>query len=101
MNYTSIRSMNKPKFFAIPAFAHHMTLKKPIAALNLGLHSSFIAQLPANANVEVCGEGFNDRSLTVRWRNELFFVFQQDLDLSEPRYMETFAAARCRALAFE
>ena len=40
-----------------------------------------ITQLPPRVVLEVCGEGFNDRTVKVRWDNSVFFVFRHDLYL--------------------
>ena len=87
-----INTMNRPSPLAIhPSVQHNTTLKKPIAAINTGTRSSSIAQLPAEANLEVCGEGFNHRTLTVRWQDELYFVFEQDLESGHIEGVEAFS----------
>ncbi len=45
-----------------------------------GIHSAGLSELPKGAKVDVCGEGFNERTVTVRWRDEFFFVYRQDLE---------------------
>ncbi len=40
-----------------------------------------ITQLPQSAQLEVCGEGFDDRTVKVRWLNSFYFVFRQDLEI--------------------
>ena len=42
-----------------------------------------ICRLREAANLEVCGEGFNDRTLKVRCGERYYFVFLQDLDLQQ------------------
>jgi hypothetical protein len=32
----------------------------------------------------LCGDGFNDSTLKVRWEGQLFFVFLQDIVPAEP-----------------
>jgi hypothetical protein len=39
-----------------------------------------ITQLPAGAELQVCGEGFNERTMKVQWAGGLYFVFLQDVD---------------------
>jgi hypothetical protein len=39
-----------------------------------------ICRLPAGAELEVCGDGFNHRTLKVRCGRQCYFVFLQDLD---------------------
>jgi hypothetical protein len=40
-----------------------------------------ICRLPQAACLEVCGDGFNDRTVKVRYAHRSYFVFLQDLDL--------------------
>jgi hypothetical protein len=39
-----------------------------------------ITQLPAGAVLHVCGPGFNERTLKVRWAEGMYFVFLQDVE---------------------
>ena len=39
-------------------------------------------ELPAGAEIEIYDAGFNDATVKVRCRNELYFVFRQDIGLS-------------------
>lgn len=57
-----------------------------IAALELfpadpGIHSGQITVIPKDACLQVCGVGFNDRTIKVRWDNRLCYVFLQDVSL--------------------
>jgi hypothetical protein len=62
------------------------TLAKPIAAINFSVsqtgetRTGLIRQLPKNATVELFGGGFNERTVAVRWRDSLYFVFLQDIE---------------------
>jgi hypothetical protein len=38
-----------------------------------------ICSLPGGADLETCGDGFNDRTLKVRCGQQCYFVFLQDL----------------------
>jgi hypothetical protein len=40
-----------------------------------------ITQLPQGAELELCGEGFNERTVRVRWAEGFYFVFLQDLEI--------------------
>ncbi len=61
------------------------TLSKPIAAIKFSFSESgetrtgLITQLPKDAAVELCGAGFNDRTVAVRWQGGFYFVFLQDV----------------------
>lgn len=44
------------------------------------LHYGGISELPKGAEVDLCGGGFNERTVKVHWRGEFFFVFLQDLE---------------------
>ena len=39
-----------------------------------------ITQLPQGAQLHVCGRGFNERTVRVRWADGSYFVFLQDLE---------------------
>jgi hypothetical protein len=38
-----------------------------------------ICQLPPGARVELCGDGYSDRTVKVRYRDNLYFVFRNDI----------------------
>jgi hypothetical protein len=63
-----------------------VTLSRTIAAVNIckgedgAARMGLIAQLPKGAGVEICGEGFNERTLKVRWGDRFYFVFSQDIN---------------------
>ena len=40
-----------------------------------------ITQLPQGAELHVCGEGFNERTVRVRWAEGFYFVFLQDIEV--------------------
>ena len=41
-----------------------------------------ILQLPEGVEVEVCGEGFDDRTTKISWQGGLYYIFTEDV---EPR----------------
>jgi hypothetical protein len=41
-----------------------------------------VLQLPSGTRLQVCGHGFNDRTVKVRCNDKYYFVFSQDLALS-------------------
>ncbi|HZS53781.1 MAG TPA: hypothetical protein VFA65_05220 [Bryobacteraceae bacterium] len=45
---------------------------------------SALTRLPSGATVDICGDGFNERTTKVRYCDGYFFVFLQDLP--EPEY---------------
>ena len=66
---------------------HAQTLSKNIAAIQLlpgdgtgETRLGMITQLPSGAEVRICGEGFNERTVRVRWGGGYYFVFLQDLE---------------------
>jgi hypothetical protein len=79
-----------------PQILSPITLSKVIAAINIEqtenghTHLGLIGQLPQGAHLEVCGEGFNERTLKVRWEGRHYFVFVQDLEV-EPRALKASA----------
>jgi hypothetical protein len=38
-----------------------------------------VTQLPSSAHVEICGSGFNERTVKIRSNGHYYFVFWQDL----------------------
>jgi hypothetical protein len=41
-----------------------------------------ITQLPPSARVNLCGDGFNERTVKVKYQDCFYFVFRQDLLVS-------------------
>ncbi len=61
------------------------TVSKEISALELrpdssGSYSGGITPVPKGACLKVCGQGFNERTIQVRWDGRLCFVFLQDVE---------------------
>lgn len=48
---------------------------RPNGATKLGL----ICQLPPGAEVELCGDGYSDRTVKVRYKDHFYFVFRNDI----------------------
>lgn len=67
-----------------------LTLPKQISAIQMvsanDAHGKLglITQLPRGAMIDVCGDGFNERTAKIRYGQGYFFVFLQDLQ--EPDY---------------
>ena len=40
-----------------------------------------ITQLPQNARLEICGDGFNERTVKVRCKDSFYFVFRDDVEV--------------------
>lgn len=38
-----------------------------------------VSKIPEGAEIHFCGDGFNDRTLKVRWEDQFYFVFLEDL----------------------
>jgi hypothetical protein len=61
------------------------TLSRKIAAVQLvpveAPHGRLgaIVQLPRGAHLDLCGEGYDDRTVKVRWEDNFYFVFLEDL----------------------
>ena len=71
-----------------PVIQGSCVLSRKIAAIHL--HRSMgpdsekaklgsILQLPVGSNLEVCGDGFNTRTVKVRHGSSYYFVFEEDL----------------------
>jgi hypothetical protein len=68
-----------------------LTISKDIFALELlpthgGAHSGGVRRVPKGAYLQVCGQGFNDRTIQVRWEGRLCFVFLQDVGPADAPY---------------
>lgn len=69
-----------------------ITLSKNIAAIVIeGSEQGrprcvLIAQLPKGTQVEVVGDGFNNRTATVRCHDRSYFVFLQDIEEPDSSY---------------
>lgn len=60
------------------------TLQKNVAALRVSKNlksSGFLMELPSGVQVEVCGVGYNDRTVEVRFNGEFYIVFAQDIEV--------------------
>ncbi len=53
-------------------------LPKRISAIRL--ETKAVSQMPAGSHLEVCGEGYNPRTVKVSCGGTLFFVFREDLN---------------------
>ncbi len=66
-------------------YSEHCILGKRIAAVpvvsDLFGNAEFgtLSTLPAHADVSICGRGFNNSTARVRWNNNYYIVFLQDL----------------------
>jgi hypothetical protein len=52
-----------------------------LAAENGKRRLGTIMQLPQGAELQICGDGFNDRTVEVRWRDSCYFVFRDDIEI--------------------
>ncbi|MGI9074656.1 MAG: hypothetical protein ACR2JB_25815 [Bryobacteraceae bacterium] len=43
-----------------------------------------ISHLPEGAELTLCGEGFNETTLKIRWEGQSYFIFAQDIAPLEP-----------------
>jgi len=47
-----------------------------------------ITQLVQSCAIEICGEGFNERTVKVRYENSFYFVFRADVKPIEPAKLQ-------------
>jgi hypothetical protein len=78
-------------FLSGSALPSAYTLPRKVAALYIGQNSrssGYLAELPQGAQVELCGSGYNERTLKIRLHGEYYIAFAQDLELDTvlPRY---------------
>lgn len=69
----------------VPTSAGTRTLKQKIAAIRIGEQpeprsGGVFTQLPPGSQIEMCGAGFNEKTIMVRCQSELYVVFRHDVD---------------------
>lgn len=77
--------------------AHQTThfLSKNIAAIQVLPHENqssrlgVITQLPEGAELDPCGDGFDERTIKVKWQGSCYFVFLQDLETNRLQIIST------------
>jgi len=79
MNYNS---QSVPEYYPVQ---ETLTVSKEISALEListnnGARSRKITPVPKGACLQVCGHGFNERTIQVYWEDKLCYVFLQDIE---------------------
>ena len=52
-----------------------------LAADDGGRRLGTITQLPRGAELQISGEGFNDRTVKVRCHDSFYFVFRDDIEI--------------------
>ena len=67
-----------------------VSLVKCISAVQLvpkedgrGAKLGLFSQLPAGIILEICGDGFTDRTVKVRANDLYYFVFKEDLEIAQ------------------
>lgn len=48
-----------------------------------------IAEIPEGVQLEICGKGFNERTVKARWGDAFYFVFLRDLEAAERNVVGT------------
>jgi hypothetical protein len=61
-----------------------LVLRQPVAAVQIfqidaASQAGFLAEIPADTEIEITGSGYNERTAMVTWLGQRFFVFLQDL----------------------
>ena len=62
-----------------------LTAPQALSALELlpahsGAHAGRLTPVPKGTRLQVCGQGFNERTIQVRWEGRVGFVFLQDVE---------------------
>jgi hypothetical protein len=84
MYYPAIHSTSSSPFTSTS-----LLLEKPICAIQLLFTEKgeqrlgLLAQLASGTNAEICGPGFNERTVKVRANGQSYFVFVQDIQATE------------------
>jgi hypothetical protein len=50
-----------------------------------------LVRLPGGVEVEICGEGFDERTAKVLWQGSTYYVFRDDLQLGFTELAAAFA----------
>jgi len=61
------------------AIRHNIAAIELVGSAQEGARLGAVMQLPSGTRVEVCGSGFNDRTVKIRSNDHYYFVFWQDL----------------------
>lgn len=62
-----------------------VVLSKPASVVQLEMHSDgeaklgLIFQLPRGTTLELCGDGYSERMVKVRYKDKFYFIFRHDL----------------------
>ena len=56
------------------------------------LRPGTLIRLPEEAEVEICGAGFDDRTAKVLWEGSTYYIFLDDLQAYRPRTMSAWAS---------
>lgn len=75
---------NDPLFGVFRPKAKHL-LPKNVSAIQVipdgigRMRLGTILQLPEGAEVEACGEGFDERTMKVSWQGGFYYIFLEDI----------------------
>ena len=73
-------------FLGSSKFPKTYTLSKSIAAIRAlpprgrATRAGGLLKLPKGAHIQIWAEGFNERTVKVKWKDLFYFVFVQDLE---------------------
>lgn len=76
-NVTTIEARFDQKLYTLP---RNTSAIQAISELDGNTRLGMILQLPEGAEVRVCGEGFNERTVKVCWEGGFYYVFVDDID---------------------
>jgi len=61
------------------AIRHNIAAIELLGSAQDGAKLGAVMQLPSGTRLEICGRGFNDRTVKIRSNDHYYFVFWQDL----------------------
>lgn len=64
------------------ALAKNIAAIELVAAENGKPHLGPVLQLPNGSLLDVCGDGFNERTVKIRSNGKFYFVFRSDLGMN-------------------
>ena len=78
----NVNSQSIPEYHTVQ---ETLTVPKELSALELiatsnGTRSRQFTPVPKGACLQVCGHGFNERTVKVHWEGRLCYVFLQDVE---------------------
>ncbi|HEX7363447.1 MAG TPA: hypothetical protein VF283_23395 [Bryobacteraceae bacterium] len=89
MNATAIFIPNEPRAMKSCTLSRYAPIIEILFETNGTAHLGLISEFPRETCVEICGNGFDDRTVKVRIGDTFFFAFLEDLEFSSGALSKT------------